>query len=424
MRADLLNRIVLRWDSSSDCTALLGPGGIEAVWLTGADDRVASACRAAGAETLAAHDVQLLPLDQAAQAAPGAAVAFKAGVWPGAQASGRGSGGGFSAGATQHAWVDSNSWLPAWLQALYAAVPPVLGYLPDADAGIAAGKVIAYNSLELALIDAWAGGGNYILAPDAAYRDALLAGDRAALAAWGQLGRTARWLRQHQDLFRQPSTGAITVLVEPGDATQEIASLLFRHSASPELVSTAHVPPPDAARRPVVVAAGIEPPSPALRKLLLAHAAAGATVVTDSTGADAWWHAPGLKLSRAFEDREFYTLGSGCVLAYKQAVTDPGEFALDVLDAAGARRAVRMWECPAGIATVVQAGPRAKPVLRVANYASRARDQVMVHVRGSHAAATLLRPGQEPAPLRTYRRGANTEVVLPGFERLAVVVFS
>ncbi len=424
MRADLLSRIVLRWDSTSDCTALLAAGGIETVWLTQADDRVASACRAAGVETLAAQDVQLLPLDQAAQAKPGAAAAFKAGVWPGAQASGRGSGGGFSAGATQHAWVDSNSWLPAWLQALYPAVPPVLGYLPDADAGIDAGKVIAYNSLELALIDAWAGGGNTILAPDAACRDALLAGDRAALAAWSQLGRTARWLRQHQDLFRQPSTGAVTVLVEPADATQEIASLLFRHSASPELVSTSRVPPPDAARRPVVVAAGIQPPSPALRKLLLAHVAAGATVVTDATGADAWWHTAGLQLSRAFEDREFYTLGSGCVLAYKEAVGDPGDFALDVLDAAGARRAVRMWECPAGIATVVEAGPRAKPVLRVANYASRARDQVVTHVRGVHAAATLLRPGQEPAPLRTYRRGSNTEVVLPGFERLAVVVFS
>ena len=303
-------------------------------------------------------------------------------------------------------------------------MPPVLGYLPDADAGIAAGKVIAYNSLELVLIDAWAGGGNAILAPDAACRDALLAGDRAALAAWSQLGRTARWLREHQPLFRQPQPGAITVLVEPGDATQEIASLLFRHSGSPELVSSARVPAPDAARRPVVVAAGIQPPSPDLRKLLLAHAAAGATVITDAFGADAWWHTAGLKLSRAFEDREFYALGSGCILAYKQAVADPGDFALDVLDAAGARRAVRMWECPAGIATVVQAGPRSKPVLRVVNYSLRARDQVVAHVRGVHASATLLRPGQEPAPLRTYRRGSNTEVVLPGFERLAVVTFS
>jgi len=424
MRADLLNRIVLRWDSTSDCSALVAPGGIEVVWLTRADDRVAANCRAVGAETLAADDVRLLPLEQGAQAEAGAAVAFKAGAWPGAQASGRGSGGGFSAGATQHAWVDSDTYLPPLIRALYPSAQPVLGYLPDAGAGIASGKVIAYNSLELALIDAWAGGGNYILAPDAACRDALLAGDRSALAAWSSLGRTARWLREQQTLFRHPPAGAITVLVEPGDTTAEIASLLFRHSASPDLVSSARVPPPDAARRPVVVAAGIGPPSADLRNLLLAHASGGATVVTDLSGADAWWRTAGLKPSRAFEDREFYSLGSGAILAYRQAVEDPGDFALDVLDAAGARRAVRIWECPAGIATVSQAGPRSKPVLRVVNYASRARDQMVAHVRGNHASATLLRPGQQPSALRTYRRGPNTEVVLAGLERLAVVVFS
>jgi hypothetical protein len=424
MRADLSNRIVLRWDSGSDCAALLASGGIETVWLTKADDRVASACRAAGAETLAADEVHLLPLDQASQGQSDQFVAVKAGVWPGAQASGRGSGGGFSAGATQHAWVDSNTYLPALIQALYPAAPPVLGYLPDADAGISGGKVIPYNSLELALIDAWTGGGNYILAPDADCRDALLAGDHSALAAWSSLGRTARWLREHQTLFRQPPMGAITVLVEPGDTTSEIAALLFRHSGSPELVPTARVPAPDPAHRPVVVAAGIHPPSADLRKLLLAHASAGATVVTDLSGADAWWRTAGLKPSRAFEDREFYSLGSGTILAYKQAIDDPGDFALDVLDVAGARRAVRIWECPAGIATVSQAGPRSKPVLRVVNYASRWRDQMVAHVRGNHSSATLLRPGQPPVALKTYRRGPNTEVALTGLERLAVVVFN
>ena len=49
--------------------------------------------------------------------------------------------------------------------------------------------MVSYESLELALVDAWAAGGNYVLAPDAAYRDALLRGDAAAMAAWAQMGQ-------------------------------------------------------------------------------------------------------------------------------------------------------------------------------------------------------------------------------------------
>jgi len=424
MKVDLLNQIVLRWDSDSDCAALLKAGGIDVVWLQGSNERVAPACQTAGAQTLAAGDVRLVALDQAGQLPPGAMAAVKTGVWPGARASARNADGSVSAGASQRAWVDANAYRVAWLKALYPEQLPVLGYLPDKDAGIPAGQAIAYNSLELGLIDAWAAGGNYILAPDAAMRDALLGGNHAAMAAWSQMGRTALWLKEHQPLFRQPPPGTITVLVEPDETTAEIAALMYRQSASPALVSAGRVPAPDAASRPIVVAAGIRPPSPAVRALLLSHAGAGATLVTDASGEGAWWRTPGLKRVRQFEDREFYALGAGRIVAYMDAVADPGDFALDVLDLAGGSRPVRIWDCPAGIALVSQAGPHAKPVLRVVNYGSPMRADIMAHVEGVFTAATLLRPGEQPAPLRTYRRGNHTEVMLPGLQRVAVVVFS
>ena len=244
-----------------------------------------------------------------------------------------------------------------------------------------------------------------------------------ATGAWSQLGRTARWLKAHEPLFRQRPLSAITVIVEPGESTAEVASLLFRQSGSPELVSAAHLPAPDAARRPIVVAAGIRPPTAQLRKLLLDHAAAGATVITDSGGEDPWWRVARLKPAKQFEDRAFYSLGAGRILAYHEPVTDPGDFALDVLDVAGARRPVRLWDCPAGVAMVWQAGPRAAPVLHVVNYGSPARADIMAHVQGVFPSATLLRPGEQPVELRTCRRGNNTEVMLSGLKRLAVVVF-
>ena len=301
---------------------------------------------------------------------------------------------------------------------------PFLRYLPDSDAGIAQGQVITYDSLELALIDAWAAGGNYLLAPDAAYRDALLRGDPAATAAWSQLGRTARWLKENEGLLREPPLSTITVLVERGDTAAEIAALMFRQSGSPELVSTERVPLPDASRRPIMVAAGIHPPSPDLAKLLLAHANAGASLVVDSGDASSWWKGPGLKAARQFQDRAFYTLGAGRILVYRESIVDPGDFALDILDLAARRRPVRLWDASAVIAMVSQAGARAKPILRLVNYGSPTRGDIMAQVRGIYNSATLLRPGQPSVTLRTCRRGENTDILVPGFRRLALVVFS
>jgi hypothetical protein len=422
MDVDLAAEVILRWDAAANCAPLLEPGGIDAVWLRGGDDAAAAACRAAGAKVLPAGAIRLLGVDEAGSAQAAGPTAIRAGVWPGIQAP-RTPDGGFIAGATARPWVDANGYLIAWLRALYPARPPVLGYLPDRDAGIGQGEAIPFDSLELALVDAWCAGGNYILAPDAAFREALLGGGAAAMAAWKQMGRTARWLKEQRPLFRLPPVPTITVLVEPGDATAEIANLMCRQSASPDLVPALRVPPPDPALRAVMVAAGIRSLSDSARKALLDHARAGATVVTDTAEDTAWWRVPGLKPGAGFEDREFYGLGAGRIVAYKQAIADPGDFALDAIDLAGERRPVRLWDAPAAIAAVSSAGPRAKPVLRVVNYGSPIRPEIVARLPGVFGSATLLRPGSGPRGLRVYRRGGSTEVALPGLERVATVAF-
>lgn len=419
MAVDLSERVILRWDSPSSCAALLDPGGIDAVWLQTRDDALPSA------RVIPAGAVRLMTLDEVDRGSheqPGEAVAVKAGLWPGARAGRRG-GDAFVAGASARAWVDANGYLIACLRALYPQRPAVLAYLPDKDAGVAAAQVIAYDSLELALVDSWTAGGNYILAPDAAYRDALLASKDTALAAWKRLGRTARWLKERRALFRRPLSTTITALVEPGEATREIANLLCRHSASPDLISAAQLPPPDASRRPIIVAAGLQSVSGELGRALAAHARAGATVVTDDCETKTWWKVPGLTRTRKFADREFYTLGSGRVVAYQDMIVDPGDFAMDVLDLAAANRPVRLWEMSAAVARVSQVDARSA-TLWVVNYGSPARAECMVHIHGVFTSATLSRPEADPVSLRIYRRGANTEIVIPGLSRVAVVEFA
>ena len=388
---DLSGKIVLRWDAAASCAPLLEPGGIDAV--------------------IPADAVRLCSVEAFGRAAPSEAVAVDPGVWPGVQSARQAGDGAVVAGATSQPWVTANGYLIPYLRALFPARQPILGYAPQS------GRALPFSSLELALVDAWAAGGNAILSPDAAYRDSLLRGDKTALAAWTRMGQTARWLKEHRSLFSQPALPNITVLVDSGDASAEIANLMFRQGASPDLVSAARPPGPVPGVRPVVAAAGLAVLSPALRRVLLAHARAGAAVLTDAYAGSAWWRTAGAKLSRRFQDREFHTLGAGRIVVYKEPIADPGDFALDAVDLAGSRRPARLWNCSAAVAMASATS------LRIVNYGSPARGQVLARWHGVTSGATLLRPEEPPIPLRTYRRGRNTEVVLPGVNRLAVVGF-
>jgi hypothetical protein len=419
---DLSAEIVLRWDAPApENVPLFSEGGITAVWLPQLDDRMTSACAAAGIRVLGPGDVQVLTPEQLDSARDGAAVVVKAGVWTGSTRPVREE---MVAGATRRPWVDANGYRIGYLRALYPHRPPVLGYLPDADAGVKPNRPPALSSLQLALIDAWAAGGNYVLSLTPEHRQALLSGQEEARAAWRALGKTARWLRENIALFRQPTLPNITMLVESGEETAEIASLMYRQNASPRLVRADSPPAPDPRRSSVLVTAGIRPPAAAVRARILAHAESGATVVTDATGGGAWWRDQRLKLARDFEDRAFYQLGLGRVVAYKEEIQDPGDFAFDVLDLAGKSRAVRLWDNGSVIGLGTSAPGTGTAALCAVNYGPPMRWELLAQIHGWFAEATLLRPNEEPLKVRVARRGPNSEVELPALGLLAVVQFA
>ena len=421
---DLSAEVVLRWDAPSpEHVPLFTEGGITALWLAKRDGRMDKACAAAGIRVLGPGDVRLLKPDQLESAGDRSAVVVRDGVWSGAGDSPREE--AVTAGATARPWVEANGFRVGYLRALYPEMRPVLGYKMDAEAGVKPGKPPALSSLELALTDAWAAGGNYVLSLTAEHRQALIDGRPEARAAWRSFGRTARWLRANIALFRQPAFPNITMLVESGETTAEIASLMYRQNASPLLVRPENLAAPDPQRFRVLVTAGLRPPSEEVRARILAHAEAGACVVTDAYGEKAWWRSSACKLARAFEDREFYTLGSGRLVAYKEAIQDPGDFAFDMIDLAGPERPLRLWDYGTviALATPAPAGGTAKAVLCAVNYGHPFPWALTAQINGQFSEATLLRPDGKPLALKVARRGPNSEVVLPALRLLAVVVF-
>jgi hypothetical protein len=314
--------------------------------------------------------------------------------------------------------VDANGYKAGWLRALHPDRPAVLHYLPDLG-----DRAVPYDTLELALIEAWAAGGSYILAMEPHYREALLRKDEKAVTAWRQLGRTARWLRENISLFRQPTVPIVTAMVDSGEESAEIANLLYRRNVSPALVA---VPPsPEPGRRVALVAVNLNPPAADIVKKILAHAEAGATVVVAAPAGRQWWRAAGLKRSRSETDREWFELGKGRVVAYKDEIADPSEFALDVIDVVTHKsRAVRLWNAPAVIALATGSPRPGERLLHLINYGSPIDIDTQARVQGHYTKATLIRPDAEPVALKPARRGTMTEVQVPSLLRSGVVVFS
>jgi hypothetical protein len=423
MAVDLSSEIILRWDAASPRhVALFKSGGITALWLNEKNEAIEQACAAAGIHVLGPHDVQLISPEHLDDATGDAAIVIKDGVWSGSSMPVRE--GPVRAGPTARPWVNANGYRIGYLRALYPGRTPILGYSPDAEAGLKPDKPPALASLELALIDAWAAGGNYVLTLTAEHREELLSGKPEARTVWRALGRTARWLRENAALFRQPTLPNITLLVESGDTTAELANLLYRQNASPRLVNAADPPAPDPQHCAVLVAAGIRAPNAAVADRILAHAEAGATVVTDAAGDDAWWRRKGWKPERAFEDRTFYKAGRGRLVVYAQQIQDPGDFAFDVIDLAGPNRPVRLWDNGAVIALTSSSG-NDKDVLRAVNYGPPFRStEILAQIPGHYSSAQLLRPEAPPLPLKVALRGPDTEVAIPALKLLAVIAFA
>lgn len=421
-RADLSKDLILRWDHPEPAHVdLLKKARVAAVVCAAGNQAFSDACSSAGIQTIQASELQFVGLDKLGNTESDTGVVLTTGLWPGIRrpptVKGRGD---ETASASREPWVDSNGYLAGYLRALYPKRAPVLGYLPE---GLD-GRVVPFDSLELALVESWTAGGNYLLAVEPNYRQALLSGDPKAASAWENLGRSAHWLREHIGLFRQPAIPIVTALVEPGAATAEIANLLYRRNVSPFLAPASDPPAPDARATLAVVAANLRPPSPEITGRILAHAEAGSTVVTAGLPSRAWWQRPELKPVRSEPDREFYSFGKGQVVAYKRPIVDPSEFALDVIDIiTHKQRAVRLWNAPSVIALATVSPRKGERLLPLINYGAPIDTELQARVQGHFSKAQLLRPDAPPLTLPVAKRGSTTEVFVPELKRAGVVVF-
>lgn len=418
---DFTRDIVARWQIQTAAGAgLLARAGITAILL---DDPKADFAEACATRGIAIHPVAALPCYSLLQLPASGTAALDDGIWPGIGEAGKSDDPDAVASASQQPWLDANGFRVQHLRALFPDRPAVLAYQPNEKAGVKPERLLPYTSLELALVEAWAWGGNFVLSPDRDLARALEQNEPKALNAWGQLGRTTRWLGEHRAIFSQPASGVLTTLVEDSEETAEIANLQVRNNASPALAPLAAPPRSDPQSIHVLVAVNLaERSRPAARATMLDHARRGAIVIADDPAPDAWWRVSGLRQVKDESDRIVYRLDAGQVVGYKERIADPSEFALDVIDFIGqGNRAVRLWAAPTVLARAV-VGPRGAALIAV-NYGQPLDVEVQSRIRGNYRRAVLIRPDGAARELRAVRRGVTTEVNIPEIRRVAIVAF-
>ena len=335
-----------------------------------------------------------------------------AGLWPGARRLDPA-----AAGATQQAWLDANAYLIACLRGLFAGRDAWLGYRADERAGVSKTQPPPYGSVEVALAEAVMAGGGLVLTLPEHYRQALLRGKETAHAAWRSLLQTARFLREHRSGFLRPFGARVAVVAGSLPDCAEIVNLLYRHNVSPAVAPTNAIPAYGRFR--ILVAVGLGP-HPAAARAVLTFARAGGKVLAVPVGPDepAWWRQAAPTRIRSEENRDFFALGQGLLIAYREPVEDPGELALDVIDAMGWRtRDLRIWGSTTvlGILHRLDGGRLSVELL---SYGGPARD-FLLRVEGRFQRATLRRPGAPALPLRAAMRGTGTEVEISRLERVA-----
>jgi hypothetical protein len=332
------------------------------------------------------------------------------GQWPGVH-----SGDAGSAGATESPWIDANSYLVSYLRATHPERPAWLGYRADQAAGVPADRMLSHESVELALVEASAAGGNVILDIPERYRRGLADGDRKAVEAWRALVETATFLRKHREELHRPQTSLVAAAAEDIEEQGEILNLLFRSNVAPVALGTESNGVPAGVK--VLVAAG----APWAAGMASQFARSGGTVMAAPglKNTAEWWTLDGSERISGTKDVVRYRAGRGEIIAYADPIYDPAEFAFDVMEVTDRRRAVRLWG-PAAMLCILHRQPRGVSV-ELINYGSTAH-HFLIRVEGEYRQATLLRPEAKALKLESRSRDGGSEIEIPVVRRFARLI--
>jgi hypothetical protein len=317
------------------------------------------------------------------------------------------------AGPTGLPWVDSNGW---FIQ-MARAVAPGKGVwvVVDPPAKLATLRAETYA---LAVADAAAHGGRWIVTLDEAFASGLSSADSSALADWKTLGGALKFFAgRAQWSAYEPISVAAVVSDFHGDnefLSTEILNLMSRRQVPFRVFEKSALRPGALDGLKMIIYPDGQAPAGAFRDQLLAFVKAGGLLVCTKSGSVL---ASGSAVAAAHGRFQVYTAGSGRIAVSTEDQMDPYVCAGDAQILLSRRLdQVRLWNL--GAANTYYAGPVSGGggVLQVLSYTRRPiADMSVQFARQWRSARFCTLDAVEAKPVELIQRPAGVEVRCPQF---------
>jgi len=340
------------------------------------------------------------------------------GEWPGVKLSESGAVDRASAGPTGIPWIDSNGWkirLAAELR-------------PGRDVWVAAaplGPRLFHHSYVVGVADAAAHGGRWIISLDSRLAAGMAEQSREALQTWKGITDAAGFFAARQAWSRYRPEAVIGIISDFSGRNEflsgEILNLVARTNQQYRIIVKGRAAESSFSSLKAVLYHDEDPPSPELRKLVLAFVRAGAMLITGP----GWGQLPGVPDRGGGHPRyALRVFGKGRVAAGKPGFEDPYLMANDSVVLVSRRHELlRFWNGGAVGAHLTMDPDRKRAVAHMLFYAFQLGDnRPTVRVAGRYRKASLWTLDQRPPrDLDMEIENDAVELHLPPVEQYAAV---
>ena len=395
--------IPLRWPSELDwqrpeALAVLEGSPVNCIILSGPNSAFQEAASRRGVQALVTPPAQVLT-DR---------------VWPGVQRSLRGSTTS-DAGPTGPPWVDSNGWAVQLARAKHPDKPVWVSVEPPEK------TIIRAEHYALAVADAEAYGGRWIVTLDPDTRKGLLANESGAREVWQTVGKALRFFRQQEPKWQglQP-LARLGVLSNFADENEFMGSEILNLGARRHLAYRILIPP----RVDLKGLAGVlwvfqKPPDGELLKTLRAFASEGGVLILPASAAHLSDGLP--SAGRSETGYRLYTMGKGRLAVAAETWGDPYVVATDAHRLLTRRHDVfRLWNAGASNTLSLVSGSRA--VTQILNFTGRPAGHPMsAWIAYTAKTARFLDLFGRTESLAVNLKNGGAEVSLPPFISYAAI---
>jgi hypothetical protein len=347
-------------------------------------------------------------------------LAVRDGAWPSIKLSSKGEKDEAEAGPTGIPWVDSNGWLIR----LVRAIAPEKSVWIIADPPNEA-TALSTEAYLLAISDATAYGGNWVLSLDDRLSAGLAAGNAQARTAWETITNTLTYFQKHQGWRTYQAAGILGVLSDfsgPNEflSTEVLNLMSRRHLPFRILVKSAALSESFGDLKAILYLDNAPPPLDLHDKLLTFALDGGLIIFPVGRAAPLWGSpAPTEPYPRFF----MYRVGRGRLAMAKRDITDPYVIALEAHILLSRRQdLLRLWNAGSLNSFYTASPDGTKVLIQLLNYARHPAGDVSLRVMSEFQSSRLWSLGAEtPQPLSVASSLNGPEFHLPPISVYAAV---